>query len=335
MTLKFCSTIGLETTRLQWKTCCNHKGSELELFTTLHCITTCFLRQDHVGKKAIHRFFFCRNAAGVFRTQAHLSWTKITTLHYVCVMTPLAFLSPCKVFPAYKGSDGCPCFSSAAISGSNMGLWAYELNTGQLTCPTGPWVVQGGWLCAVTCTPACQHVPCRGLPSTMLTARQPDELSVQSNSHLSSHSTPPPGRSHCFTFLDLIALFSNWCMFFSVLLIWLMVAILSHRPLHWDISTKHCRAIGWLHNTGWQVTEVKPGGGYALSLCWVQLSHQASQHSNLSWQFSTASSVLALCVCYEASRKTSILIFATWRCGQSKCGEDGNSEQRKVFYFSQ
>lgn len=144
MTLKFCSTIGLETTRLQWKTCCNHKGSELELFTTLHCITTCFLRQDHVGKKAIHRFFFCRNAAGVFRTQAHLSWTKITTLHYVCVMTPLAFLSPCKVFPAYKGSDGCPCFSSAAISGSNMGLWAYELNTGQLTCPTGPWVVQGG-----------------------------------------------------------------------------------------------------------------------------------------------------------------------------------------------
>lgn len=191
-------------------------------------------------KKPYIDFFFCRNAAGVFRTQAHLSWTKITTLHYVCVMTPLAFLSPCKVFPAYKGSDGCPCFSSAAISGSNMGLWAYELNTGQLTCPTGPWVVQGGWLCAVTCTPACQHVPCRGLPSTMLTARQPDELSVQSNSHLSSHSTPP-----------------------------------------------------------------------SLSLCWVQLSHQASQHSNLSWQFSTASSVLALCVCYEASRKTSILIFAT------------------------
>lgn len=138
-----------------------------------------------------------------------------------------------------------------------MGIWA-EHRTVDL--PYRAVGCAGGWLCAVTCTPACQHVPCRGLPSTMLTARQPDELSVQSNSHLSSHSTPPPGRSHCFTFLDLIALFSNWCMFFSVLLIWLMVAILSHRPLHWDISTKHCRAIGWLHNTGWQVTEVKPGG---------------------------------------------------------------------------
>lgn len=37
-------------------------------------------------------------------------------------------------------------------------------------------------LCAVTAAPACQRFPGRELPSPMLTARQPDELSVSSNS---------------------------------------------------------------------------------------------------------------------------------------------------------
>lgn len=63
-------------------------------------------------------------------------------------------------------------------------------------------------LCAVTGAPACQRFPGRELPSTMLTARQPDELSVSSNSPHSSHSTPPPGRSHCFTFHWALLLYS-------------------------------------------------------------------------------------------------------------------------------
>ena len=63
-------------------------------------------------------------------------------------------------------------------------------------------------LCAVTGAPACQRFPGRELPSPMLTARQPDELSVSSNSPHSSHSAPPPGRSHCFTFHWALLLYS-------------------------------------------------------------------------------------------------------------------------------
>lgn len=98
MTLKFCSTIGLETTRLQWKTCCNHKGSELELFTTLHCITTCFLRQDHVGKKAIHRFFFAEMLQGF--SGHKLIWVGLKLLHCItCVWWHLwPFSHPARSF---------------------------------------------------------------------------------------------------------------------------------------------------------------------------------------------------------------------------------------------
>lgn len=63
-------------------------------------------------------------------------------------------------------------------------------------------------LCAVTGAPACQRFPGRELPSPMLTARQPDELSVSSNSPHCPHSTPPPGRSHCFTFHRALLLYS-------------------------------------------------------------------------------------------------------------------------------
>ncbi len=63
-------------------------------------------------------------------------------------------------------------------------------------------------LCGVTGAPACQRFPGRELPSPMLTARQPDELSVSSNSPHSFHSAPPPGKNHCFTFHWALLLYS-------------------------------------------------------------------------------------------------------------------------------
>lgn len=87
-------------------------------------------------------------------------------------------------------------------------------------------------LCAVTASPACQRFPGRELPSPMLTARQPDELSVSSNSppHLSQYSTTwkeplfriPPG---------LIALFCTWCVSFQLFNRY-MATTISGRPLN-------------------------------------------------------------------------------------------------------
>lgn len=89
-------------------------------------------------------------------------------------------------------------------------------------CGTGPvsWTqesrtaLQGAGLCeeALMCCDrrACLSAfPWQELPSPMLTARQPDELSVSSNSPHSSHSTAPPGRSRCFPFHWVLLLYSG------------------------------------------------------------------------------------------------------------------------------
>lgn len=90
-------------------------------------------------------------------------------------------------------------------SSEGPGLWA-ERRRADLPCRARGCARRH--LCAVTGAPACQRFPGRELPSTMLTAREPDELSVSSNSPHSSHSTLPPGRSHCFTFHWVLLLYS-------------------------------------------------------------------------------------------------------------------------------
>lgn len=105
----------------------------------------------------------------------------------------------------------------------------------------------------MTGAPACQRFPGRELPSPMLTARQPDELSVSSNSPHSSHSAPPPGRSHCFTFHWALLLYSALDAYLSP----------AFHPAHgshaiWQTSltktipTDHCGAGGRLRYAGWQ-----------------------------------------------------------------------------------
>lgn len=110
----------------------------------------------------------------------------------------------------------------------------------------------GRHLCAVTGAPACQRFPGRELPSPMLTARQPDELSVSSNSPHSSHSTPPPGRSHCFT--------SHWALLlYSALDAYLSSFSFSTQQPHYladhltkTVWTEYCGASRRLYDDGWQ-----------------------------------------------------------------------------------
>lgn len=96
-------------------------------------------------------------------------------------------------------------------------------------------------LCAVTASPACQRFPGRELPSPMLTARQPDELSVSSNSPHTSHSTAPPGRSHCFAFHRALLLYSALDVYLSSFSIgtWQPQYLADH--LTKNISAEDCR----------------------------------------------------------------------------------------------
>lgn len=99
-------------------------------------------------------------------------------------------------------------------------------------------------LCAVTGAPACQRFPGRELPSPMLTARQPDELSVSSNSPHSSHSAPPPGRSHCFTFHWALLLYSALDAYLSSFSFSTRQPRYLADPLTDTISTEQCGTRG-------------------------------------------------------------------------------------------
>lgn len=78
----------------------------------------------------------------------------------------------------------------------------------------------------------------------MLTARQPDELSVSSNSPLCSHGTPPPGRSHCFTFHWALLLYSALDAYLS--------SFLFSTWMPRCLADSFTRTSGRLYNTGWQ-----------------------------------------------------------------------------------
>lgn len=123
----------------------------------------------------------------------------------------------------------------------------------------------------MTGAPACQRFPGRELPSPMLTARQPDELSVSSNSPHSSHSTPPPGRSHCFTFHWALLLYSALDAYLCSFSFGTWQPCYLADPLTKTISTEHCGASGRLHNTGWQGRTMASLrlGSWILHLCVV------------------------------------------------------------------
>lgn len=133
----------------------------------------------------------------------------------------------------------------------------------------------------MTGAPACQRFPGRELPSPMLTARQPDELSVSSNSPHSSHRTPPPGRSHCFTFHWALLLYSALDAYLS------SFSFSTRQPryladsLTKTISTEHCGTSGRLHNTGWQGRAMaSPRLGSSICVWWLSLSPAASQQQS-------------------------------------------------------
>lgn len=87
--------------------------------------------------------------------------------------------------------------------GLHYDLWP-ELSAGELTCPAGPGGCARSHLCVVTAEPACQRFTGRELPNPMLTARQPDELHVSSNSPTPLTATC---MSHCFTYHRALVLF--------------------------------------------------------------------------------------------------------------------------------
>lgn len=159
--------------------------------------------------------------------------------------------SPCRLFRAYKGCDTCPPAPHCDLRSERGGL-GLRAERGRADLPYRSRGGASRHLCAVTASPACQRFPGRELPSPMLTARQPDELSVSSNSPHTSHSTAPPGRSHCFTFHWALLLYSELDVYLSSLSIgtWQPQYLAGH--VTEKMSTEDCGARGRFHSTGWQ-----------------------------------------------------------------------------------
>lgn len=198
-------------------------------------------------------------------------------------------------------------------------------------------------LCAVTGAPACQRFPGRELPSPMLTARQPDELSVSSNSPHSSHSTAPPGRSHCFTF--------HWVLLlYSALDAYLSSFHLAHGS-HAIWQTALLRL--FLLNTegplegyaGWQgrtMVTLRPGSRECSGSLWALLT--VGESTFISWLWPPFSLLLELCFCalpssfLEEHHLNPLQVWAC-RCGQTwqggsqlwwNAGRTGNTTDRVV-----
>lgn len=164
-------------------------------------------------------------------------------------MSPVASFSPHRVFQPYKLRLWHMPLTHTTICGLGVGLhlWA-ERRRANLHYRAGGCARRH--LCAVTAAPACQHVPGRELPSPMLTARPPDELSVSFNSPHSSHSTPPPGRSHCFTFHWALLLYSALDVYLSSFSFGTWKPRYLEDHLTKTISSERCEASGRLHDRG-------------------------------------------------------------------------------------